>query len=294
MGFIDDYIPCKPRKWYEEDAEPIFSKPVGNELWVLFLEKAFAKYFGGYNNLDANNPCLAWQSITGAAEQVMYKKKGKGWKKCVADIEGQRSHWKEKSRHDISFKSSSSDAELKADELWANLLEASEKQHYLMGCSIDSDTSEALLANGLVATHVYSILRACVAGKKKYKFVELRNPWGNSVEWNGAWGDHDPAWKQNPELAKELDMKEADDGTFWMLLDDFLREFTNVFLCPSKQGGAVSMSAPGDHSDDGSGSEAWEDDTKDEHQKSSSFADIQATQREQAKRPDPGNPQAFD
>jgi calpain-15 len=39
---IDDYMPCKL------DGAPIFTRTHGNELWVLLLEKAYAKLHGSY------------------------------------------------------------------------------------------------------------------------------------------------------------------------------------------------------------------------------------------------------
>ena len=39
---IDDYIPC----YY--NAGPIFSRSNGDELWVMLLEKAYAKLHGNY------------------------------------------------------------------------------------------------------------------------------------------------------------------------------------------------------------------------------------------------------
>jgi len=39
---IDDYFPCHPM------GGPVFSKAHGNELWVLLLEKAYAKLHGNY------------------------------------------------------------------------------------------------------------------------------------------------------------------------------------------------------------------------------------------------------
>lgn len=38
---IDDYIPCK-----KGTKTPKFATPNGRELWVLLLEKAFAKFCG--------------------------------------------------------------------------------------------------------------------------------------------------------------------------------------------------------------------------------------------------------
>jgi calpain-15 len=39
---IDDYMPCAL------DGDPLFTRTHGNELWVLLLEKAYAKLHGGF------------------------------------------------------------------------------------------------------------------------------------------------------------------------------------------------------------------------------------------------------
>lgn len=41
---VDDMIPT-------EEDRAIFSRNNGPELWVLLLEKAYAKTFGSYNNI---------------------------------------------------------------------------------------------------------------------------------------------------------------------------------------------------------------------------------------------------
>jgi hypothetical protein len=40
---VDDQFPCK-----KGSAKPMFADPHGTELWVLVLEKAFAKFVGTY------------------------------------------------------------------------------------------------------------------------------------------------------------------------------------------------------------------------------------------------------
>jgi calpain-15 len=40
---VDDYFPYDPEK-----KDWAFSKSIGKELWVLVLEKAWAKVFGSY------------------------------------------------------------------------------------------------------------------------------------------------------------------------------------------------------------------------------------------------------
>ena len=42
---IDDLFPCYPK------GEPLFSSCLSNDLWVLILEKAYAKLHGGYYQL---------------------------------------------------------------------------------------------------------------------------------------------------------------------------------------------------------------------------------------------------
>jgi calpain-15 len=37
----------------------------------------------------------------------------------------------------------------------------------------------------------------------------------------GAWGDGSPLWRQYPKVARALDFRPADDGTFWMDWKDF-------------------------------------------------------------------------
>lgn len=39
---VDDYFPCYP------EGEPLFARAHGNEIWVMLLEKAYAKLHGNY------------------------------------------------------------------------------------------------------------------------------------------------------------------------------------------------------------------------------------------------------
>lgn len=57
---IDDYFPC--------DANtniPIFSRANGNELWVLLLEKAYAKLHGSYYSLIGGDTSEALIDLSG-------------------------------------------------------------------------------------------------------------------------------------------------------------------------------------------------------------------------------------
>lgn len=56
---IDDYFPCFPL------GSPLFSKAHGNELWVMLLEKAYAKLHGNYFSLRGGYANEALQDLTG-------------------------------------------------------------------------------------------------------------------------------------------------------------------------------------------------------------------------------------
>jgi calpain-15 len=58
---VDTYVPVLAKR----DVEPCFVQSVGFELWVVLLEKAVAKSFGGYDRLMGGNPWFAMQLLTG-------------------------------------------------------------------------------------------------------------------------------------------------------------------------------------------------------------------------------------
>lgn len=56
---IDDYIPVM-------NGEPAFSRSNGHELWVILLEKAWAKIYGSYLKLEGGLAHHALRDLTGA------------------------------------------------------------------------------------------------------------------------------------------------------------------------------------------------------------------------------------
>ena len=61
LVLIDDYIPC-----YRKTNKPCFAKSFKNEIWVMLMEKAFAKISGGYANIISGNTKDTMQMLTGA------------------------------------------------------------------------------------------------------------------------------------------------------------------------------------------------------------------------------------
>jgi calpain len=173
-----------------------------NEFWSALLEKAYAKFYGSYEFLRGGNTCEAQEDFTGGVAEIYYSKS-----------------------IPLNF---------------FTMLEKSYDKNALMGCSMDAGEGqlEAMTPQGLVMGHAYSITKVKMIDiempKKsgKIEMIRMRNPWGNEVEWKGAWGDKSKEWQFIPEAEKELIGLTFDsDGEFWMSYKDFLLNFDSIEIC---------------------------------------------------------------
>ena len=64
---VDDYFPFDPEK-----NDWAFSKSIGKEIWVLVLEKAWAKIFGSYQRIEAGTMSEAMDALSPAAVEFIY------------------------------------------------------------------------------------------------------------------------------------------------------------------------------------------------------------------------------
>ena len=56
---VDKYLPCL-------NGGPVFSQGNKNEIWVLLLEKAWAKIHGSYFRIEAGSAETVMHDLTGA------------------------------------------------------------------------------------------------------------------------------------------------------------------------------------------------------------------------------------
>lgn len=68
---IDEFIPCKI---VNGEPKPCFASPLGEELWVVLLEKAFAKWCGTYGMLSGGHSAWAFQTLTGEARPISWRR----------------------------------------------------------------------------------------------------------------------------------------------------------------------------------------------------------------------------
>jgi calpain-15 len=67
---LDDLIPCTLR-----DKKPAFNTSKEGELWVMLLEKAWAKIHNGYMNISAGLTREALRDLTGASAKTFFTEK---------------------------------------------------------------------------------------------------------------------------------------------------------------------------------------------------------------------------
>jgi hypothetical protein len=84
---------------------------------------------------------------------------------------------------------------------------------------------EAVSSNGLVAGHAYSVLK--VVEHNGNQLIQCRNPWGQG-EWLGKWSDKNAFGEWTPEMKAACKYTDANDGKFWMSIDDFVANSTGV------------------------------------------------------------------
>ena len=187
---VDDYFPCTP------NGQIAFSGPKVEsgvtELWVLLLEKAWAKRFGSYWGIDAGLTEDVLRDLTGGPCETV-------------DVEDER--------------------------LWEKVHSANAKNFIMTaGSTGDDGCGDQISDVGLVSLHAYAIIDAQeVKGKRGVeRLLNIRNPWG-ATEWTGDWSDSSALW--TPDIKKKLGWEAKDDGSFWMCLEDFKHYFSGVTIC---------------------------------------------------------------
>jgi len=194
-----------------------------NETWLPLIEKAYAKSHGDYQAIDGG--------VTGCVEPSFVLSSTDMKREGIEDLTGGVASYIR------------SENVLDKDKLWEELMQVNDK--FLFGCGTrkgrDSDSADD---EGFVRGHAYTVLAAHEIdapkddGKKKRKkddeerrkkmitkdgkirLLKLHNPWGNQ-EWNGPWSDGSKEW--TAEVLNQLGHTFADDGTFFISYQDFLR-----------------------------------------------------------------------
>lgn len=169
-----------------------------NEIWLPLLEKAYAKLYGSYESLDGGHTSEALVSFTGG----------------------------------VAYQNMLEFAKLNKEEVWTRVKGMLDKKCYFLSVSTDKgEGRETKNECGIINGHAYALLDYIVINGNTRLF-KIRNPW-SSGEWTGKWSDKDNKnW--TPELRKKYNVNIADDGVFYMELDDFHEQWSHVEIVSFK------------------------------------------------------------
>ncbi|CAD8192249.1 unnamed protein product [Paramecium pentaurelia] len=109
---IDDYIPTYYNK-------PAFTRGKDQEIWVMVIEKAWAKVFGSYENIEAGFPSEVLRTLTGAPTRSLFTN----------------------------------------DEKFIEDLESCIKNRCIMVCSSKNENKQQYKLMGLISGHAYTVLK---------------------------------------------------------------------------------------------------------------------------------------
>jgi len=213
---IDDYIPCD-----KSTKKPIFAQPSGNEIWVMLVEKAWAKVNGGYNHTVGgqsfevletltNFPSFEY-NLTSDCEVFVYN-----FLKMPRPSQEERNCGSKKKMDSLSKEIQKT--------FWSKILQCVKDEVFMYSYS-------KKVGNGIVANHAYSFLDAKErkVNGELIRLVKLRNPWGTG-EWQGEWSDQCPKWTQ--EAKEAFEQKEfLDDGSFYIPFASYLEYFDYFGVC---------------------------------------------------------------
>ena len=196
---IDDYIPC----YYS--GGPMFSSGNGNELWVMLIEKAYAKLHGNYWQLRAGFVAHGMMDLSGCPTQRY-------------NFPAERTDY----NSILDF----------ADRFWDVLVEG-DRAGWIMcagtpGVDVYTEGGGPNDEFGIVPGHAYSVIAA--NEYKNVRLLNVRNPWGQ-FEWGGKWSDKDKAsWTPDFVQAIKPDF-DVQDGSFWIEYDDFFKYYESLTVC---------------------------------------------------------------
>ena len=201
---VDDYFP-----WCSHKDNWAFSRSSADqEIWVLILEKAWAKVYGSYQRIEGGNIGEALPALTGAPTDVLMHE----------DIQNKEQIWNE--------------------------IKLADERKYVIATSVSSDqsrrTHDLMKSMGLVDAHAYSLISAHTvrSGLQTVRLLKIRNPWGRR-EWNGDWSDFSSKW--TPDLQRQVGFEAKEDGIFFISFEDYVTFFYITSICRYQNGGDLSV-----------------------------------------------------
>lgn len=241
---IDDQVPCDSRT-----GNPYYADFHNGEVWPMILEKAFAKFVGGYGVLNGGLSGFGYQAMGVCNHLSDARNTGQGyWQVAHSDVGLQRMQMQ---THRTALGYGEPEVMWSNEELFEHL-RGLDNILANAGCcmpqSVVGDQMAHMQFTGIPTGHMYVVLAAIEAHTntgEQLQLLRIRNPWAKASGEPGSehqashldWGKDSPKWYEHPEVAQQLEAQIGDDhhhdvnGVFWIAIQDFSRYFMDVEIC---------------------------------------------------------------
>nr|XP_037285831.1 calpain-5-like isoform X2 [Rhipicephalus microplus] len=229
---VDDHLPVVEGTLYGCRSQ------AASEFWAPLLEKAYAKFLGCYELLEACSLSDALVDMTGAAAEHL----------------------------ELAVGGYARDPALQ-EQLFSKMLTLLDNscQAVVVCCAISvehADEMGSTTSDGLLRGHAYQVVCArevastdvpswqeLFRNRPQLRMLCLRNPWHHQASaWTGMLGHWSAEWSSLSEPEKtKLGIRPSDEQEFWIPLEDFAGAFTDMCVCyvPGR-GGWREESFPGE------------------------------------------------
>ncbi len=226
----DTNIPC-----LRNNSNGVFSPVYGtsfnpDEMWVAFVEKAFAKAMGSYEGIPNIKVQKALLHLTGGSVQQVNLREEVTRFDAVSDTHAWTEFKKKLERDSIVI-----------------VIPADKRLETTTAEAVAVDTAALIEGNTdgarsnpdsyFAPNKLYSVILCRDLGG--YELVLMHNPWKDAgYQWNGEWSDLSNDWDLYPELQVEIEKdptvpwrRANPNGYFWISYRNLVKYFNTTFYC---------------------------------------------------------------
>lgn len=186
--FIDDFLPVDTNNQF------LFKKAMPEQLWILLLHKAYAKYEGGFMNIIGGTMEKELQWLTG----------------CLSTI-----------------------IKTNQDTAWLEILNACSGNYFIVTSSLNNfkklGIKDSFELNDCISFNIL-FAKEYQSEEKSIKLIKLRTPY-EKIEWKGDYSRDSPLWSIQLKQFFGFNNDIYDYGCFFITFEDFCQLFFDFTIC---------------------------------------------------------------
>eukprot|EP00347_Sterkiella_histriomuscorum_P020566 403337314 len=172
-------------------------------LWGPFLEKAFAKAHGNFDQIKSGSGREVFTFMFGIPSTKISNGK-EGW--------------------------------INPEQIFDTITKADQAQYIMWSGVPGGGNDQVQQKYGLAMSHAYTVIGTYVVnyanGTEAAKLLRIRNPWGSDGKYNGTWCDKSEKWTDevNKFYSQVPFVKDQEDGVYFVDLQTYHESFDQIII----------------------------------------------------------------